>query len=145
MKKIYNLIITFFYLGYLPKAPGTFGSLGALLVWVMIPDSLEARSLIFVLTSILGFIACSYALKDFDEKDPSFIVIDEVIGLWLALLFVPKNSFLIILGFVLFRFFDIFKPSIIYAVQFKKGVYGIMLDDIVAGLMVMLILYGFMI
>ena len=79
MKKIYNLIITFFYLGYLSKAPGTFGSLGALLVWVMIPDSLEARSLIFVLTSILGFIACSSALKNIDEKDPSFIVIDEVI------------------------------------------------------------------
>ena len=145
MKQLYNLIITFFYLGYLPKAPGTFGSLGALLFWVMFPDSLEARSLILISTLILGFIACFYVLKDIDEKDPSFIVIDEVVGLWLALLFVPKNSPLIMLGFILFRFFDIFKPSIIYTVQFKKGVYGIMLDDIIAGFMVMLILYGFMI
>ena len=145
MKFLFNLISTFFYLGRLPKAPGTWGSLGALFVWSLIPESLLFRSILLVITLIIGFIACEFSLEQIDDPDPSYIVIDEVVGLWIALLFVPKTIFFFLLGFVLFRLFDILKPSFIYSVQFSMGSLGVMLDDIVAGFFAMLILWGVMV
>ena len=142
MKPLSYLISTFFYLGKLPKAPGTWGSLGALLVWSFIPESLFFRFILLSLTLIIGFIACENTLKESDDPDPSFIVIDEVVGLWITLLFVPKTIFLFILGFLLFRLFDILKPSFIYSVQFLKGSWGVMLDDILAGVLSLLVLCG---
>ncbi len=142
MKSLSYLISTFFYLGKLPKAPGTWGSLGALLVWSFIPESLFFRIILLSLTLIIGFIACENTLKESDDPDPSFIVIDEVVGLWITLLFVPKSIFLFILGFLLFRLFDILKPSFIYSVQFLKGSWGVMLDDILAGVLSLLVLWG---
>jgi phosphatidylglycerophosphatase A len=142
MKPLSYLISTFFYLGKLPKAPGTWGSLGALLVWSFIPESLFFRFILLSLTLIIGFIACENTLKESDDPDPSFIVIDEVVGLWITLLFVPKTIFLFILGFLLFRLFDILKPSFIYSVQFLKGSWGVMLDDILAGVLSLLVLWG---
>ena len=144
MKFLSNLISTFFYLGKLPKAPGTWGSLGALFVWSLIPESLLFRFTLLVITLIIGFIACEFSLQQIDDPDPSYIVIDEVVGLWIALLFVPKTIFFFLLGFVLFRLFGILKPSFIYSVQFFKGSLGVMLDDIFAGFLVMLILWGVM-
>ena len=144
MKALFNLISTFFYLGNLPKVPGTWGSIGALFVWSLIPESLLFRFILLVITLIIGFIACEFSLQQIDDPDPSYIVIDEVVGLWIALLFVPKTIFLFLLGFVLFRLFDILKPSFIYSVQFFKGSLGVMLDDIFAGFLVMLILWGVM-
>ena len=144
MKFLSNLISTFFYLGKLPKAPGTWGSLGALLVWSLIPETLLFRSVVLVITLIVGFIACEITLKQSDDSDPSYIVIDEVVGLWIALLFVPKTIFLFTFGFVLFRLFDIFKPSFVYSVQSLKGSFGVMLDDIFAGILSLLILWGVM-
>lgn len=142
MKPLSYLISTFLYLGKLPKAPGTWGSLGALLVWSFIPESLFFRFILLSLTLIIGFIACENTLKESDDPDPSFIVIDEVVGLWITLLFVPKTIFLFILGFLLFRLFDILKPSFIYSVQFLKGSWGVMLDDILAGVLSLLVLWG---
>ena len=142
MKHLSYLISTFFYLGKLPKAPGTWGSLGALLVWSFIPESLFFRFILLSLTLIIGFIACEKTLKESDDPDPSFIVIDEVVGLWITLLFVPKTIFLFILGFLLFRLFDILKPSFIYSVQSLKGSWGVMLDDILAGVLSLLVLWG---
>ena len=142
MKPLSYLISTFFYLGKLPKAPGTWGSLGALLVWSFIPESLFFRFILLSLTLIIGFIACENTLKESDDPDPSFIVIDEVVGLWITLLFVPKTIFLFILGFLLLRFFDILKPSFIYSVQSLKGSWGVMLDDILAGVLSLLVLWG---
>lgn len=144
MKFLSNLISTFFYLGKLPKAPGTWGSLGALLVWILIPETLLFRSVVLVITLIVGFIACEITLKQSDDPDPSYIVIDEVVGLWITLLFVPKTIFLFTFGFVLFRLFDILKPSFVYSVQSLKGSLGVMLDDILAGILSLLILWGVM-
>ena len=139
-----NLITTFFYLGRLPIAPGTWGSMGALLVWCLIPVNFLLRILILTVTCIIGYIACEAVLKESDDSDPSYIVIDEVIGLWLALLFIPKSLFLFILGFSLFRIFDILKPSFIYQSQFMPGAKGVMVDDILAGAFTLIILLGVM-
>jgi len=145
MNPLSNLISTFFYLGRLPIAPGTWGSLGALVVWSLIPESIVIRVGFLLIALIVGFIASENTLKQSDDPDPSYIVIDEVVGLWIALLFVPKTIFLFSLGFVLFRLFDILKPSFIYSIQFLKGSWGVMLDDMLAGLLVMLILWGIMV
>ena len=145
MKFFPNLISTFFYLGKLPKAPGTWGSLGALLVWTFIPEDFFFRIIVLMITLILGFFACEITLMQGNEPDPSYIVIDEVVGLWIALLFVPKTVFFFTLGFILFRIFDILKPSFIYSVQFLKGSLGVMLDDILAGILSSLILLGILV
>ena len=139
-----NLITTFFYLGRLPIAPGTWGSMGALLVWYLIPVNYLLRILILIVTCIIGYIACEAVLKESDEPDPSYIVIDEVVGLWLALLFIPNSLFLFILGFALFRMFDILKPSFIHQSQFLPGAKGVMVDDILAGIFTLIILLGVM-
>lgn len=144
MKFFSNLISTFFYLGRLPKAPGTWGSLGALFVWSFIPETILFRLIVLIITIIVGFFACEIALNQADDSDPSYIVIDEVVGLWITLLFVPKTVFLFTLGFILFRVFDILKPSFIYSVQFLKGSLGVMLDDILAGVLSLIILLGIM-
>jgi len=144
MKFFSNLISTFFYLGRLPKAPGTWGSLGALFVWSFIPESILFRLIVLIITLIFGFFACEITLNQAIDSDPSYIVIDEVVGLWITLLFVPKTVFLFTLGFILFRVFDILKPSFIYSVQFLKGSLGVMLDDILAGVLSLIILLGVM-
>ena len=144
MKFSYNLVCTFFYLGNLPKAPGTWGSIGALCIWALVPESFLFRINFLMIVLIFGIISCEFLLKQVDDPDPPYIVIDEVVGLWVALLFVPKSTSIFLLGFILFRLFDIFKPSFIYSVQSLKGSLGIMLDDICAGFLVMLILWGVM-
>ena len=107
MKYFFNLISTFFYLGELPKAPGTWGSLGALFVWSIIPETLLFRSTLLLIALIIGFIACEFSLQQTDVSDPSYIVIDEVVGLWIALLFVPKTIFLPLLGILVWIFEDL--------------------------------------
>ena len=70
-------------------------------------------------------------------------MIDEVIGMWIALMFIPANSvFNVSVAFILFRFFDIMKPSIIYRSQFISATWGILLDDIIAGSISGLIVFG---
>jgi len=144
MKFFSNLISTFFYLGRLPKAPGTWGSLGALFVWSLVPETIFFRLIVLIITLIFGFYTCEIILKEANSPDPSYIVIDEVVGLWITLLFVPKTVFFFTLGFILFRVFDILKPSFIYSVQFSKGSLGVMLDDILAGVLSLIITLGIM-
>ena len=144
MKLFSNLISTFFFLGRLPIAPGTWGSLGAITVWALIPETMWFRIILLSFTLVVGFISCEITLKQSNDPDPSYIVIDEVVGVWIALLFAPKTIFFFTLGFLLFRLFDITKPSFIYSIQFLKGSLGVMLDDIFAGLLSLLILWGVM-
>ncbi len=141
MKLIQDLILTFGGLGKLPKAPGTWGSIGAVLVWLVVPQEIPFRICLILLFSILGFYFCTAEVNESEDKDPSYIVIDEVIGMWISLLFVDSLSVMIV-GFILFRILDIFKPSIIYHSQFFNGAVGIILDDVIAGVFVSLILIG---
>ena len=141
MKLIQDLILTFGGLGKLPKAPGTWGSIGAVLLWLVVPQEIPFRICLILLFSILGFYFCTAEVNESEDKDPSYIVIDEVIGMWISLLFVDSLSVMIV-GFILFRILDIFKPSIIYHSQIFNGAVGIILDDVIAGIFVSLILIG---
>ncbi len=142
MRKKYNLnklIATFFFSGYLPKIPGTWGSLATLILWLLFPiKSLTINIIIIVFLFIVGVIVSDSLEKKSGIKDPSFIVIDEVVGMWLTLTFIPiaaRQDYLqIILAFILFRFFDITKIFPINKIEKIKGGLGIMADDILAGL-----------
>ncbi|MFH1646041.1 MAG: phosphatidylglycerophosphatase A [Candidatus Omnitrophota bacterium] len=120
------------YLGYLPKAPGTFGSLLGLLIYLMLRDLRLIYIVVVVLLFIAGFLVSKRAEDIFDQKDSPKIVIDEIAALCFVYLFIEPTWLMVLLGFVLFRIFDIFKPFPIKRLQKIPGSLGVMLDDIVA-------------
>ena len=120
--------------------PGTIGSLGGLIVYsiVRFNDILYAFSILFLFT--LGVLFAGEAEKVYKRKDPAMIVIDEACGMLLALFFVPFSLYSVILGFFLFRIFDILKPPPARRLERLTGSLGIMFDDIVAALYTNIIL-----
>ncbi len=137
---ISQLISTFFYLGKVKYAPGTIASFVTFFIWyTFIPENISFRLLIFFLITIIGFFSIKNSLSDYIDKDPQEIVIDEVIGMSLPLLFLT-DLLTMSIAFILFRVFDILKPSIIYYSQFYDGAYGVILDDLLAGFCVIIIL-----
>jgi len=124
--------------GHFPKAPGTWGSLAAVVAapWVFLPLSLYGRAAVLLAIFAVGTWACSRAEKVLGAKDPGCVVIDELFGQWLALLFFAAMPlWYLALGFVLFRFFDILKPwPVKWAETAFPGGLGVMADDGVAGL-----------
>lgn len=129
--------------GLFPKASGTIGSLLALLLWIPLStQSLSIRVLALVFVIVVGTIAAHQCIR-FWGQDPSQVIIDEVAGMWLTLLFIPPILSLWIIGFVLFRLFDILKPTPIREVENLKGGVGVMMDDLIAGLYALLLLTVF--
>ena len=112
-----NLTATVFNIGKLPIAPGTWSSILTLIIWFFIPLSYLVQILIIILLLIIGKITSQKYSKKINKKDPSEVVIDEVVGMCISVYMLPHNLFLFFIAFLFFRFFDIFKPSIIYHVQ----------------------------
>lgn len=136
VSKISRLFATFFYIGYIPKMPGTAASFMTVLIMYFLPV-LSTMQHVIILGVILvgGVIVSGKFAQVLGVKDPSIIVIDEVAGMSLALFFTPKTIAFYILSFGLFRFFDIYKPyPINIPDKLMTGGWGIMLDDILAGL-----------
>ncbi len=143
-------IATGFGAGLIPFAPGTFGSLVGLLIayGIISVSSLDAPLLqnslivIGIVLAAIGIWAGTRAEKIFDRKDAGQIVIDEVCGQVISFVFIapylvrigPQWRWWMIAGFALFRFFDIFKPYPLSALQDITGGLGVMIDDIVAGM-----------
>ena len=133
--KILELYVTCFKIGYIPFGPGTFGSLLSLCLWFLIVNnSLFIKILLISIFFIIGVFASEIISKKNNEKDPGYIIIDELIGMWITLLLIPYGFNWYFLGFLFFRIFDIIKlyPANIFD-KMNSGV-GIMLDDVVAGL-----------
>lgn len=141
INKFQDLFLSFFYLGYISSFPGTLTSFVVLIICYFIPS--EFHLYIFLFALILSFYLCYLYTLKFGNEDPSFIVIDEVVGMILSILFLPKNIILYFVAFLLFRFFDIMKPSVIYHSQRLKYGIGIVLDDLAAGFFVLLLLYSY--
>jgi phosphatidylglycerophosphatase A len=139
-KNLPKIIATFFYVGYLPFIPGTFGSAAALGLFVFFKPGPLAQYAFLALFLFLGFYFSGKAEKQFNIKDPKYIVVDEVTGMFLTLLFVPLDFRLLLIGFLLFRVLDTVKPYPADRLQKLPGSAGIMLDDIVAGVYANLIL-----
>lgn len=145
MKNIKNCIATFFYCGYSPKAPGTMGTLGASIVYAVL--YYFGLTNFFILSTCL-LLACigniwigDWAEKHFHTKDPKQVVIDEVAGYFLTVLFFVPSIILIIAGFALFRLFDITKPYPIHKVEKLPKGWGILMDDLLAACYAFLVLF----
>lgn len=140
-----NFLAFGFGAGLVPVAPGTAGSLCALpAIWLM--SGLEPAVYLAVCAAcfVIGVWACGEAERYLSASDPSPVVWDEMVGMQITLLLVPITWLHVLMGFVLFRFFDIAKPWPIGLVERKaRGGLGIMLDDALAGLLAALALLLF--
>ena len=139
---IWRFVATFFYLGKLPFAPGSWGSLGALLLWLLLPVTFSVHLSVIIILFVLGVYSSSRMAKYLDDHDPSEVVIDEVVGMGISLFMLPHSPGFYLLAFILFRGFDILKPSFIYRIQNLPGGWGIMLDDVLAGLITFALVNG---
>lgn len=131
-----KFICTGMGLGLIPLAPGTFGSLGGLAIGFFIKQYTAQPDLylilLIVLFTLIG-VYCSNKIIPEWGNDPSRVVIDEVVGMWISMLFLPNNIIVLLAAFALFRLFDIYKPLYIRKFEaFPRG-WGIMLDDVAAG------------
>jgi len=135
MTNLIMFLATGFYSGHLPKAPGTWGSLIALpLHYLLLMLNFKAYLLSLGLIFLLAVSLSGSAEKILDTKDPGCIVIDEIIGMLIALFALPATPLVLVLGFVLFRFFDITKPfPVSWFDAHVNGGFGIVMDDVVAG------------
>jgi len=139
---LYKTLATGFGSGYSPFAPGTMGALvGCLLLWGA-SHLLEMTSfpffqlgffLIIVFTTILGAWVTKQLEVEWGE-DPSKVVIDEIIGVWISLFWIPLTWQTLLAGFCLFRLFDIWKPLGIRRLEAIPNGWGVMLDDVAAGI-----------
>jgi len=144
-----KFIATFGYVGLFPIAPGTVGSIAGLAVLWMISFAPPTYyqiilQLLFLIVFIpIGVIASSAYEKKIGKIDPKEVVVDEVVGIVITLFALPFTWINVIAGFILFRFFDIIKPFPIGKLQNIKGGWGVMADDIAAGIVSAIILHIF--
>jgi phosphatidylglycerophosphatase A len=142
MKKLAVFIATSFGTGFSPFAPGTVGALLAVIFYYfLIPAEPVTLALIIGAISIIGIWAATETEKQYGH-DASAINIDEVVGMLITLFALEKTFFNIIAGFILFRFFDIVKPWLINRAQLLPRGWGVMLDDVAAGIFSCLILHA---
>lgn len=123
-----------FYSGYSKFASGTVGSLVAVIIYLI--PGFENPSVMFFFITLFLILGVSIAQK-FESiygKDPKEYTNDEVIGMWLTLLFVPKKIWWIALGFLIFRAFDVWKPFPVRQLESVKNGWGVLLDDVMAGI-----------
>ena len=146
--KFKEFLFTGFYSGYIPKAPGTAGTVvGVALYWILYlifgAEYIIPANLILVLVMLYPSIKLGDAGETFyGTKDPQAVVLDEMMGFWITMLFVPFSWTMVLLGFLLFRIMDILKPYPANTLQNLKGGLGIMIDDYIAGVYACLVLHG---
>lgn len=134
MRRLVKLTTSFFYLGHSPLMPGTLGSLAGLLIYCVVKDKLPIYAFSIIFLFALGILFSTEAEKIYKRKDAQMIIIDEACGMMLALFLVPYNIWLVIVGFILFRIFDILKPPPARAIEKFSGAFGVMFDDIIAAI-----------
>ena len=151
IKKFNLFFLTFFMIGKIKYAPGTFASLVTCLLFLLLINIFNF-TVIFLITLIIfcySFVAMNNSFDEFRSEDPQEIVIDEVVGQMLPLLAIPiyetlyslPTIYYCISSFLIFRLFDIWKPyPISYVDKNVKGALGIMLDDLLAGIFSIIIL-----
>ncbi|MCP1676612.1 phosphatidylglycerophosphatase A [Natronocella acetinitrilica] len=129
--------------GLSPKAPGTMGTLAAIPLYLLVAMlPFWAYLLVTALVCVVGVWICDRAARDFGVHDHPAIVWDEVAGFLVTMIAVPLGLVWVVLGFLLFRFFDIIKPwPIRWLDRHVHGGFGIMIDDIIAGVFAALVLH----
>ena len=139
--KLSEIIGTVFYVGRTPFAPGTMGSLVALLAWFILKPFM-IDPLFLLITGGLFFIGIAVStilIEAWNEKDPKEIVIDEWVGMWISLYLVPHTILWGFVAFFFFRLFDILKPGPVQMMDDMDDSIGVMMDDVVAGILACLV------
>ena len=139
--KLAELIGTVFYIGKMPFAPGTWGSLAALIIWYLLKPSMIDPLFLLITGSLffIGIAVSAILTKELDQKDPKEIVIDEWVGMWVALYLCPFDFKWGMVAFLFFRIFDIFKPGPVQLMDDMDDAAGVMMDDVVAGILACLV------
>jgi phosphatidylglycerophosphatase A len=121
--------------GLAPRAPGTFGTLAAVPLYLLLAGlSAPYYLLVLILAGLLGVYVCHRTAADLGVHDHGGIVWDEFVGLWITLFLAPPGWWWLVAGFALFRFFDVLKPwPIRWLDRHVHGGFGIMIDDVLAG------------
>ena len=143
MNRLAFAIATVFKAGYIPIAPGTVGSIIGLLVFWLIKDYASFTIEMFVAAALFfaGVWASTIVEQVLERHDPGVVIVDEVVGMLVALMLLPSTITVIFLAFLLFRVFDIIKPyPARWCEQLSRG-WGIMMDDVVAGLYVNVLIH----
>lgn len=141
MKWLIRFIATGFFIGERVPAPGTAASiLAAVIYYMLIPTSVPFYWTMLILMTFIGVITAGRTEEMMDEIDPPQIVIDEMVGFFVAMAFLPKSLGLVIAGLVIFRILDIMKIYPMNKLQIVAGGLGIMLDDLYAGVVTNIIL-----
>ena len=142
MKRLAQVIASFGYVGRSPVAPGTAGSAAALAVFVLVrlAGSPAVEAGVIVILAAIGVWSATLTERQLGVTDPGFVVIDEVVGMLVTLAFLPLRWTVILAGFVVFRLFDIIKPYPCARVERLPGGWGIMADDVLAGVYANLVL-----
>ncbi|HEY1462602.1 MAG TPA: phosphatidylglycerophosphatase A [Terriglobales bacterium] len=141
-----TLTATFFYIGKLKPGPGTWGSATTVLLWFGLSHWIAPHSQPFVAivlsvaVILIGIPAATRAAHAYGKKDPSFVVIDEVAGQLITLIYASVTWKSLLIAFILFRGFDIFKPPPIRQLERLPEGTGIVLDDVGAGLMALAVM-----
>jgi phosphatidylglycerophosphatase A len=141
-------VATFFGVGHLHPGPGTWGSAATILLWWAITRGLQphwhtvAIILLAVAVIAVGIPAATQVARGSGIKDPQFVVIDEVAGQLITLIAIPVSWQSLLLGFILFRGFDIVKPPPVRNLERLPEGYGIVIDDVGAGLYAFLLMHG---
>ncbi len=131
---LHKLIASFFGIGYIGKGSGTVAAVVACIIWYFtgLGSNWVVATTLTIGVTIMGTWS-SNNMEDVWGHDSSRVVIDEVAGMLISLLFVPLNWKYVLIALVLFRFFDIVKPLLIRRMEDLKGGWGVMMDDVLAG------------
>ena len=141
MKQLAFIFASFFGVGFFPVAPGTAATFAGIAFIYLLQGNMYLYFILMAGLLILSIPICSYLEKQIGRKDPGFIVIDEVVGIMVGLLGLPLTWPTAIIGFFLFRAFDMFKIYPINRFEALPGGWGIILDDVMAGLYTNIILH----
>ncbi len=135
-----KIVASVFYIGRIPFASGTFGALAGLIFYYYFHRSILLDACIIVVGFFIGEWVSTRAEIIYKEKDSHKIVIDECVGMWIAVFCLPFSYFYFIAGFLLFRLFDVIKPLGIRKIQKLPGGWGVMLDDLLSAALANIIL-----
>ena len=146
MNLIANIFVTFFYLGKFPIAPGTMGSIAAISIWcLLVRSNFQFLLVFFIAFLLLSYLFTNIYLKKENKDDPSEVICDEIVGQLIPLFIINTNNdiYLILIAFVSFRIFDIFKLYPANLAERMHGAIGVILDDIIAGIYSLIVVFIF--
>ena len=144
-KRIISLIATGLYTGYFPLMPASAGSALAVFILVLVKPTLWYQQLLMILPGLAVAVWSAGVVEGYvGTKDPPRVVVDEIVGIWISVAFLPINFNILLAGFLIFRVLDIIKPFPARRLAALPGGWGIVVDDVVAAIYTNLIIHAWL-